>query len=269
MRNARPPEQGPQRQPRTTAATRGVMRAPAGSARRSAGRRGERARARPADSASPTTHRRRRPEQRPGRHEPDECASRDDGDRDREPPRRRPGRVEKRQHPRERERGRDGQREREPVEPCDRLPREGKRDVDRQHDPARRGAADSPRPATKTSGKVTESATEATMYGAIATTRRPIWVPTSSPYALPRTRPAISAPATAKIPAVAATARSAGQADASTWRAHAMRLQAAPGQRHCGDQPERRGTDADDGGRDQVRVAEARHRADALARGDR
>ena len=117
--------------------------------------------------------------------------------------------------------------------------------------------------------EVTDSATDATMYGAIATTRRPIWVPTSSPYAAPRTRPAISAPATAKIPAVAATRRSAGQADASTWRATRRGSSPSAGQRHGGDQPERRGTDADDRGRDQVCVAEARHRADALARGDR
>ena len=107
------------------------------------------------------------------------------------------------------------------------------------------------------------------MYGAIATTRRPIWVPTSSPYALPRIRPAISAPATAKIPAVAATARSAGHDDASTWRATRCGSRPVPGERHGGDQPERRGADADHGRRDQVRVAEARHGADALPGGDR
>src|SRR6185503_6225473 len=61
----------------------------------------------------------RRAEQRPGRDEPDERASRHDGDREGKPPRRRPSRVEKCQHPAEGNGRRDGQRKREPVEPDD------------------------------------------------------------------------------------------------------------------------------------------------------
>ena len=47
--------------------------------------------------------------------------------------------MEKRQHPAERNGRRDGQRKREPVEPDDRLPREGERDVDRQYTEADEG----------------------------------------------------------------------------------------------------------------------------------
>ena len=106
-----------------------------------------------------------------------------------------------------------------PVRPASCLAGEREGHVNRQHAEADRAAAGAPRPATKTSGKVTEYATDATMYGDSATTSRPIWAPTSSPYALPRTRPAISAPATAKMPAVAPTTSSAGHDEASTCRA--------------------------------------------------
>ena len=204
-------------QPRTTTATLAVMRAPAGSATRCAVRPGERPRARPPTAQA------RRLLPLPGRAAPRRARTRR-------------VRIRRRWRPRPPAAGVERAAWRSvsihanatavdaasarasPSRPAIACPAKARgRWIASTPRPTR--GSRPPRPATKTSGKVTESATDATMYGAIATTSRPIWAPTSSPYALPRTRPAISAPATAKMPAVAATASSAGHADASTWRA--------------------------------------------------
>ena len=114
----------------------------------------------------------------------------------------------------------------------ERLPRERERARGRRGRRAPTSGSLRPRPATKTSGKVTESATEATMNGASATTSRPISRPDVVAVRVAQDAAATSAPATAKSPAVAATTRSASHEDASTWRATPAGVETEPRQRH-------------------------------------
>ena len=124
------------------------------------------------------------------------------------------------------------------------------------------------RDCTKRSGNVTENPMAKTIHGESSATRRPSSSPTSAEYPAPSTAPTSDAPASAKTPAAAPTATSASQDDETTWRA-------TP----AGSSPIRvSGTDvtrpSEDGDRDErrrreVRVPEARHRADSLPRRER
>ncbi len=173
-------------------------------------------------------------------------------------------RSEQGQHPGEGEPGREREREREPRQPGERLAGEREGHVDRQHaEPDERQPAAATRDEDERERHRVARPT-ATMYGDSATTSRPIWAPTSSLYALPSTRPAISAPATAKIPAVALTTSSAGHDEASTCRAMRSRVETESRERYGRHESQRRRAHADDGRGDQVRVAEARDRPNAL-----
>ena len=124
--------------------------------------------------------------------------------------------------------------------------------------------------ATKTSGKVTENPIATTIHGAKSATRRPSSVP-DVPRCSPRRAPqaTIGSPATANTPAVAPTATSASHERRDDVVGDAVPVEPEPRERHRGDEAERRRGDRHDRRAREVRVPEARDRADALARGER
>ena len=176
--------------------------------------------------------------------------------------------MEERQHPAESDRRRDGERDREPVEPGERLAGERERHVDREH-----GGADEGKPGAAPRDEDERERDRQRDRGDHVRGHRH-----DEPRDLGADVVAVGGAEHARGDLGAGDGEDPRRRRDDEQRRprrrldvprDTPRLETEPGQRHRGDEPDRGGADPDDRGRDQVRVAEARHRADALPRGDR